>query len=664
MANISDIFGGAFIAPEIETVQDKYLQLGNAMADAGIEPPSQLFFDGELHRFSSGQGSKSNCWYVAHENEFMSSAVFGDWRENSAHNWRQNIGRTLSIVEDAEYKKSIIEAKRLRDESFAEKREQAAETALALYLRAKEANNDHPYLVSKGIKAHGALIHGDGRLVIPVFDGGDRTMTSIQFIGMDGSKQFLTGGAIKGGWHIIGSLVNAKHVFIAEGFATACSIYEATGKTCVVAFNAGNLPAVALSVRERVGLSCTITICADLDTNGIGEEKAKEAASLIGAKVVVSPTSSDFNDAAQAGVDIVSVLLPAVINNEFLIPLSEFCSKPAPIKWMIKNWVQRNSTCMVHGASGSGKTFLVVDWMCRIASQLKEWQGYKVNNGAVIYLAGEGHDGLRGRFEAWSRKYNGGNTGEIKIFVSKAGCDLNTPAGYMIARDAILQTGINPVCIVIDTLHRFLSGDENSAQDTKGMLDACAGLQQEFKTTVLFVHHTGVNEESQHRARGSSAWKGALDTEISVLQRADKSIEIIQRKSKDAEIVETEYLKLEPFWLDGWDDEDGQPYHSAVLVPGEKSIKLELVKITPAQKRFEILLLEKGTIVENEPFLSENDWLNSCEKDEKGHILGKSKTMRQRDKSEMIAAGLLFASGTGYYYPNDVIRSILIDKFK
>ena len=84
----------------------------------------------------------------------------------------------------------------------------------------------------------------------------------------------------------------------------------------------------------------------------------------------------------------------------------------------------------------------------------------------------------------------------------------------------------------------FLSGDENSAQDAKSMLDACASLMGDFGCSVLLVHHTGVSEEAQARARGSSAWRGALDIEISVSPaKDDKPITITQRKSKDAEMA-------------------------------------------------------------------------------------------------------------------------------
>src|SRR6056297_116862 len=98
------------------------------------------------------------------------------------------------------------------------------------------------------------------------------------------------------------------------------------------------------------------------------------------------------------------------------------------------------------------------------------------------------------------------------------------------------------------------------------MLDACNAIQQEFGCSVLLVHHTGVSDEAQHRARGSSAWRGALDIEISVKPGTDSTpIEIIQRKSKDAEMAEIIYGELKSVTIDGWFDEDGEPVTSAVF---------------------------------------------------------------------------------------------------
>jgi hypothetical protein len=223
---------------------------------------------------------------------------------------------------------------------------------------------------------------------------------------------------------------------------------------------------------------------------------------------------------------------------------------------------------MVHGPSGGGKTFVTLDWMLHIAADKPNWLGHKVKGGNMVYLAGEGHHGLRSRIAAWKHK---NKVSKLNMWVSKSGLDLNTPEGYLKVVESVRALKIKPNVITVDTLHRFMAGDENSAQDAKTMLDACAALMLEFSCTVILVHHTGVSEEAQHRARGSSAWRGALDIEISIVpSKPDKPMEIVQRKSKDAEMAQTVYVELESVAIPGWLDEDGEQVTSAVVVQGEK----------------------------------------------------------------------------------------------
>jgi hypothetical protein len=167
---------------------------------------------------------------------------------------------------------------------------------------------------------------------------------------------------------------------------------------------------------------------------------------------------------------------------------------------------------------------------------------------------------------------------------------------------------------VVDTLHRFLSGDENSASDTKTMLDACAGLMSEFACSVLLVHHTGVAEEAQHRARGSSAWRGALDIEISIVPSKgdDAPIQIVQRKSKDAELAEPIFVNLQSVPITGWLDEDGEQVTSAVVVAAEAPAKAEKKdKLSRHKKMFESAWWHGGAEVrEDKPYVSRSAFLD------------------------------------------------------
>jgi hypothetical protein len=234
---------------------------------------------------------------------------------------------------------------------------------------------------------------------------------------------------------------------------------------------------------------------------------------------------------------------------------------------MVKHWLQSNALIMVHGPSGGGKTFVVLDWCLRMAASVPEWCGHKVHQGNIIYLAGEGHHGLRGRIAAWKHHHK---AGPLSMWLSRDGCDLNTPTGYIKVVEQVRLLPKRPSVIVVDTLHRFLAGDENSAQDAKTMLDACNKLMMEFGCSVILVHHTGVSDEAQHRARGSSAWRGALDIEISIVPaKENQPMQIVQRKSKDAEMAQTVFVELEQVAIPGWLDEDGQQVTSAVIVQAQ-----------------------------------------------------------------------------------------------
>jgi hypothetical protein len=420
-------------------------------------------------------------------------------------------------------------------------------------------------LQRKGIKTHGARITGDGRLMVPLYNL-DGELSSIQYIDHQGGKLYHPGGQTGSMYWLVGSMDDATTLYIAEGFATAATIAEVTGQPCAVAYSASNLVPVTGILKEG---HPTLDICivADHDASGVGQRYAEQASAKFGVRMTTPPVPGDANDYVQAGHDLALLLKPPAPVMDYLIHADGFSAQPAPISWLVKHWIQDKALVMVHGPSGGGKTFVTLDWMLHIASGKATWFGHKVRPGNMVYLAGEGHHGLRSRIAAWKHHNSVSN---LNMWVSKSGVDLNTAEGYLKVVEAIRVLKIKPDVITVDTLHRFMAGDENSAQDAKTMLDACAALMQEFGCTVILVHHTGVSEEAQHRARGSSAWRGALDIEISVIPaKGDKSIEIVQRKSKDAEMAAPVYVDLESVAIPGWLDEDGEAVTSAVVVKGE-----------------------------------------------------------------------------------------------
>ena len=141
-------------------------------------------------------------------------------------------------------------------------------------------------------------------MLVPVLGPQGQTQ-SLQTISPNGEKRFLRGGKMSGGLFIVRGKDHGP-LLICEGLATALSLHEATGATVLVAFNCGNLKAVAGMARKNYP-ERQITICGDDDhaTQGNpGQENARAAAIAVGGKFVLPEFGekggwTDFNDLHQ-----------------------------------------------------------------------------------------------------------------------------------------------------------------------------------------------------------------------------------------------------------------------------------------------------------------------------------------------------------------------------
>jgi putative DNA primase/helicase len=210
-----------------------------------------------------------------------------DWKTGEKHYWFANDTKSLSHQERQERQKEIERIKQSQDERQALIHKQVGIQAKELYMAASDALECHPYLVRKKVKPHGIRQQG-GNLLIPVCSvQGD--YQSIQFINESGDKRFLKGGKTKGGCHFIGLLKMDSPVFIAEGYATAVSIYEDTKCLTIVAFNASNLVPVAVELKKHLP---NIQIVIAGDSDAVGRTYAIKAAQLVNGSTLIP----DFGD--------------------------------------------------------------------------------------------------------------------------------------------------------------------------------------------------------------------------------------------------------------------------------------------------------------------------------------------------------------------------------
>lgn len=637
-------------------------QLHDAFTDAGIKPPAPILFDGKIHRFSTDEKNGFSGWYVFFQDGAGTAGQFGDWKQGSSHTWRAERERPYTPAESFAMQAKMNEIKKIREEERERMHERAAATVAEIWEAAQPASSEHQYLARKQVQTHGSRVGGDGRLILPLYSA-DGALSSLQYIDSAGTKMYHPGGAVGGCFFMLGDASGSETIYIAEGFATAATICEEMHAPTVASYSANNLPAVTGLLRKRYP-AAELVIVADNDKSKTGENYASQASAKHGARVILIPNEGqDANDYLLAGNDLKGFLSPSV--SSWLISDEELCSQPSPIKWLIKGWIQDNALIMAHGPSGVGKTFVVLDWALSIA-YLDIWGGKKVSGGSVAYLAGEGHFGIRGRVAAWKQKHPEAESG--RFFLSRGACDLNTPAGLQSAISEIRRMPESPKLIVVDTLHRFMAGDENSAMDAKTMIDACAIMQKEFNCSVLLVHHTGVSEEAQARARGSSAWRGALENEISIRPEGG-GLCMKQEKIKDAEKEEPLFFKLESVNIDGWFDEDGEPVSSAVISFTEKP-KKEDKKAQADESRIEGMWNFSGQeLRDSVPFLTfsamkryliEQEMLGSSAADSQLRKAGERESFLKR----CIRNGVLFDCGDGYKVCGDDLLTRLFMRKK
>jgi len=268
-------------------------------------------------------GREKRGWYRLHEfsNErgtFITGS-YGIWRGND--DGKQLIklnGLAGKLSDDTQKAIRLRHAENLRlaQARRAREHERAALKAAAGWKRCLPSSQTPSlYLQRKGINAYGIRFSpsNNGNLLIPMCDAKGK-LWGLQIIRNPDNgqrqrlgKQYWPAGMAKTGhYHMIGS--PGAVILLCEGYATAASVYAATGICTVVAFDANNLLPVAQALHKAYR-HAKIMVCADDDylTQGNpGVTAAQNAALAVGGHWCIPDFPSDrggkkltdFNDLA------------------------------------------------------------------------------------------------------------------------------------------------------------------------------------------------------------------------------------------------------------------------------------------------------------------------------------------------------------------------------
>jgi putative DNA primase/helicase len=253
--------------------------------------------DGTSHRISV-EGDKANQqsgFYVGYLDGCPAGYIKNN-RTGVETRWK---GMGYNLSQDQKAKLQAEATARLKERTEVQEQTQklTAQRVVQQMERLVPIEQPTPYLVAKGIAVHaGVFTDQEGKTTfVPAFDAEGKQWT-MQYIQADGTKRFAKEGRKDGCFHPVGgmdALAAAPVLMIAEGYATAASLAEATGQAVVAAFDSGNLESVARALNDKYP-SKAVVIAGDDDrhldmTHGInpGRSKAQAAAQAVGGKLLM-----------------------------------------------------------------------------------------------------------------------------------------------------------------------------------------------------------------------------------------------------------------------------------------------------------------------------------------------------------------------------------------
>ena len=584
-------------------------QFKQAIVGVGLPPPSEILDDGLIHRFAtSKKAGDESGWYVFHSDE-VSAGSFGCWRSGLTQNWSAKPANEMTEAERTSHRDRIKAMQLQRESDLVIRQTQAADDADRRWNAAKVCI-EHPYATVKGINLHGVRAEGSN-LLIPLRDT-DGKLWSLQTITPNGTKMFVPGGRVKGCYcRIVG--LSRDVVVVAEGFATGASIHEVTGYAVVVAFNAGNLEAVALAIRDKHP-DLKIIIAADDDYKNAGNPgltKARAAAMAVNGLLVMPDFSqcdrgnkdTDFNDLYRAaGPEAVKLCFdnaqtqPTETPVDYPLTLSwadQLTTSYEPPDELVEGLLTAGDGSVLFGESNSGKTFLALDIACAVARGVP-WQGRRVEQGFVLYLACESVSSVKSRLQAYQNFHNCRVPGfcVVETPIDLFAGDFDTEKVIFTIKQLERQTGQKVRLIVGDTLARLTAGgDENRGADMGLVVRRFDHIRTETNSHFMLIHHSGKN--AANGARGWSGLRAAIDTELEVTDSpSGRCLEITKQRDLSTKGQRIGF-KLESVTLGvtKW----GEPATSCVVVSGDAPAKAgKALKLGETQQAVMALLRGAG----------------------------------------------------------------------
>jgi RecA-family ATPase len=173
-----------------------------------------------------------------------------------------------------------------------------------------------------------------------------------------------------------------------------------------------------------------------------------------------------------------------------LIPFENIRIDTRP-NYLVRGVIPIPGLVIVWGQPKCGKSFLAFDISMHIALG-RTWRNRRTRQGTIVYCALEGGSGFANRVSAWRQRYLGEHSNPVPFYLVSESIDLIKEHDALISAIRA-QVATNPALVVIDTLNRGMSGDENKSDDMAKFVRAADAVRVAFDCAVIVIHHCGVS---------------------------------------------------------------------------------------------------------------------------------------------------------------------------
>ena len=260
----------------------------------------------------------------------------------------------------------------------------------------------------------------------------------------------------------------------------------------------------------------------------------------------------DFDDLSADPEVIEAKKVAAVHEERFALKTAEEFAKRQKSSWIVKGLVPNANLGVIYGASGSGKSFFVLDLMAAVARahtaqkiaqaladgrELKHstWRGLKVSGARTCWIAAEGQEDMRKRVQAYAIANDIPLAALPMQFIDVAPNFLEAADVKAVIKQMRIKGQFD--IVVVDTLAQVMAGgNENSGEDMGKVLAYCREITRLTGAMVILVHHSGKDES--RGARGWSGLRAAADFEFEIIRVDEDRVATVTKMKGGADGAE------------------------------------------------------------------------------------------------------------------------------